>query len=146
MAISTFPLAGALGAEVRGVDIAQMDDETFRQVRKALLDFGVIYFRDQNISPDQQVAFAQRWGDIHTHPYLRSLPDRPEIIEIVKEPEDRANFGDSWHTDQIFTPTPAMATMLYAKVMPAAGGDTLFASLYRAYEALSPTMKKLLEG
>ena len=143
MPIETLRLAGALGAEVRGVNIAQMDDQTFRDVNQALLEHGVIYFRGQTISPDQQVAFARRWGEIHSHPYLRSLPDRPEIIEIVKEPEDRANFGDAWHTDQIFTPTPAMATMLYAKVMPPAGGDTLFANLYAAYDALSPGMKAL---
>jgi taurine dioxygenase len=143
MPISVHRLSGSIGAEIKGVDVAQMDDTGFRAVHQALLDHGVILFRDQRITPDQQVAFARRWGNIHTHPYLRSLHDRPEIIEIVKEPEDRANFGDSWHTDQIFTPTPAMATMLYARVMPAAGGDTLFADLYSAYETLSPGMQAL---
>lgn len=143
MTIGIERLSGSVGAEVQGVDVAQMDDATFREVHQALLEHGVIVLRDQRISPDQQVALARRWGDIHTHPYLRSLPERPEIIEIVKEPEDRANFGDAWHTDQIFTPTPAMATMLYAREMPAAGGDTLFADLYAAYDALSPGMKEL---
>ena len=146
MPVETLPIAGACGAEIRGVNVAQMDDQTFAEVRHALLDHGVIYFRSQELTPDQQVAFARRWGDIHAHPYLRTLPDHPEIIEIVKEPEDKAGFGDSWHTDQIFTPTPAMATMLYAKVVPLAGGDTMFSSLRRAYEALSPGMQRLLHG
>ncbi len=143
MPLEIIRLAGACGAEIRGVDVAQMDEATFNDIHQALLDHGVIYFRNQSLTPDQQVAFARRWGDIHTHPYLRSLPERPEIIEIVKEPEDRAGFGDQWHTDQIFTPTPAMATMLYAKVVPPFGGDTLFASMYAAYDALSPGMKAL---
>ena len=146
MPVETLPIAGACGAEIRGVNVAQMDDQTFAEVRHALLDHGVIYFRSQELTPHQQVAFARRWGDIHTHPYLRTLPDHPEIIEIVKEPEDKAGFGDAWHTDQIFTPTPAMATMLYAKVVPPTGGDTMFSSLKRAYEALSPGMQKLLQG
>lgn len=145
MSIETFPLAGALGAEVRGVSIARIDDAAFKAVHRALLDFGVIYFRNQDITPDEQLAFARRWGDVHLHPYLKGLPDRPEIIEIVKEPEDKSNFGDHWHTDQIFTPTPAMGTMLYAKKVPAAGGDTLFASMYSAYDALSPGMKQLAQ-
>ena len=143
MPITTLPLTGSLGAEVKGVNVAQIDDATFREINQALLDHGVIYFRNQKLSPDQQLAFARRWGDVHLHPYLKGLPDRPEIIEIVKEPEDRATFGESWHTDQIFTPEPAMGTMLYARVMPAAGGDTLFANLTKAYEALSPGMQAL---
>lgn len=143
MPLEIVRIAGACGAEVRGIDVSQLDDQTFQEVHRALLDHGVIYFRNQKLTPDQQVAFAQRWGDIHTHPYLRSLPERPEIIEIVKEPDDRAGFGDQWHTDQIFTPTPAMATMLYAKVVPPFGGDTLFANMYAAYEGLSPGMKAL---
>ena len=146
MPIEALPLAGALGAEVRGVNVARLDDKIFAVVHKALLDFGVIYFRNQNITPAEQLAFARRWGDVHLHPYLKGLPDQPEIIEIVKEPEDRSNFGDHWHTDQIFTPTPAMGTMLYAKQVPAAGGDTMFTSLYSAYDALSPGMKKLAAG
>ena len=122
MSIEALPLAGAVGAEVCGVNVARLDDKDFAIVRKALLDFGVIYFRNQDITPAEQLAFARRWGDVHLHPYLKGLPDQPEIIEIVKEPEDRSNFGDHWHTDQIFTPTPAMGTMLYAKQVPAAGG------------------------
>ncbi len=143
MAIETMPLSGSIGAEVKGVDLVQLGDAGFSGIHRALLDHAVLCFRDQELTPDQQLAFAKRWGDIHLHPYLDGLPDCPEIIEIVKEAGERNRFGDHWHTDQIFTPLPAMATMLYAKEVPAAGGDTMFASLTHAYDALSDGMKEL---
>lgn len=141
--IDVRPIAGALGAEIFGVDLARLDDATFADIHQALLDHGVICIRDQVLTPDQQIAFARRWGEVHHHPYLKGLPDRPEIIEIVKEAGERNRFGDHWHTDQIFTPAPAMATMLYAKEVPPVGGDTMFANLYSAYDALSDGMKEL---
>ena len=129
-------LSGALGADINGVNVAQMSDETFGDIHQALLDYGVIVIRDQNITPSQQVEFAKRWNDVHTHPYLKGLDEHPEIIEIVKEPHERGGFGAHWHTDQIFTPAPAMATMLYAKEVPEVGGDTMFASMHTAYACL----------
>lgn len=143
MTLDAIPLSGSIGAEIKGVDLAVLDDAGFDGIRQALLDHCVICFRDQDISPEQQIAFARRWGGIHDHPYLNALPDHPEIIEIVKEAGERNRFGDHWHTDQIFTPNPAMATMLYAKEVPPVGGDTLFASLYHAYDALSDGMKEM---
>jgi taurine dioxygenase len=144
MPIDIKPLAGVIGAEIRGVDAADMDADTFAAVNRALLDHGVIVIRNQDITPVQQVAFAKRWNGLHTHPYLKGLPEHPELIEIVKEPDEQGGFGAHWHTDQIFTPEPAMATMLYAKVVPPAGGDTLFASTTAAYDALSDGMKSML--
>jgi taurine dioxygenase len=144
MAIEIHPLAGTIGAEIHGVDVATIDDATFDAVNQALLDHGVIVIRDQDITPAEQIAFAKRWNGLHTHPYLAGLPEHPELIEIVKEPDEEGGFGAHWHTDQIFTPAPAMATMLYAKVVPAFGGDTLFASMPTAYEALSDGMKAML--
>jgi taurine dioxygenase len=144
MAIEIVPLAGTVGAEIHGVDVANLDDATFTVVNQALLDHGVIVLRNQDITPAQQIAFAKRWNGLHTHPYLKGLAEHPELIEIVKEPDEEGGFGAHWHTDQIFTPAPAMATMLYAKVVPAYGGDTLFASMPTAYEALSDGMKAML--
>ena len=146
MVIEVLPLSGALGAEVRGIKVAAMNEESFQTVNQILLDHAVIYMRDQQITPDQQLTFARRWNEVHLHPYLRGLREYPEIMEIVREPNDTIGFGDHWHTDQIFTPTPAMATMLYAKVVPPVGGDTLFASTTRAYDALSDGMKRMLAG
>jgi taurine dioxygenase len=144
MAMTITPLSGAIGAEIHGVDVANLDDATFSRVHQALLDHGVIVLRDQDITPAEQVAFARRWNGLHTHPYLKGIPEHPELIEIVKEPDEEGGFGAHWHTDQIFTPEPAMATMLYAKVVPPFGGDTLFASTTSAYDALSDGMKAML--
>ena len=141
MTLEAIPLSGAMGAEIRGADLRDIDDKTFADIHKILLDHGMIFFRDQDITPTQQLIFAKRWGEPHFHPYMPGLPDHPEIIEIVKNPEDTHTFGGQWHTDQMFTPTPAMGTMLYAKEVPEAGGDTLFGNLYLAYDALSDGMK-----
>ena len=141
MTLEAIPLSGAMGAEIRGANLRDIDDETFADIHKILLDHGMIFFRDQDITPTQQLIFAKRWGEPHFHPYMPGLPDHPEIIEIVKNPEDTHTFGGQWHTDQMFTPTPAMGTMLYAKEVPVAGGDTLFGNLYLAYDALSDGMK-----
>lgn len=144
MSIQIMPLSGAVGAEIKGVDVSSIDEREFKAVNKALIDFGVIYFREQSLTPSQQLQFASRWSEPHLHPYLSGLPDHPEIIEIIKEPDDPNNFGDHWHTDQIFTPAPALATMLYAKEVPEIGGDTLFACMEHAYEALSDGMKTVV--
>jgi taurine dioxygenase len=142
--IEVKPIAGALGAEIRGVDLAALDDATFEEIKEAWLEHLVIFFRDQDITPAQQVAFAKRFGDIHYHPFMKHMEEHPEILEIIKEEGDTKAFGEVWHTDQMFNPRPAKATMLYAKETPDAGGDTMFANMYLAYEALSEPMKALL--
>ena len=144
--IEVRPLSGALGAEIHGVDLARLDDEAFAEIRRAWLEHLVVFFREQEITPAQQVAFARRFGEIHYHPYMRGLDEQPEILEIVKNPGESYTFGSEWHTDQMFNPRPAMATMLYAKETPNAGGDTLYANMYLAYEALSKGMKAMLAG
>ncbi len=138
-------IAGAMGAEIEGVDLSEdLDDETIGEIRGALLDNCVIFFRDQKLTPERQLAFARRWGGIHFHPFMEGMPEHPEILEIVKRPSDKRNFGGSWHTDQMFSPQPAMGTILYAKEVPSAGGDTMYANLYLAYETLSDGMKAML--
>jgi taurine dioxygenase len=136
--------SGAAGADVTGVDLSQdVPDEVLAEIRAALLNNLVICIRDQHFTPAQQLAFARRWGDIHLHPFMQGMPDYPEILAIIKKPTDKKNFGGAWHTDQMFSPSPAMATMLYALEVPSAGGDTLFTNQYLAYEALSDGMKAL---
>jgi taurine dioxygenase len=143
--IETRKIAGALGAEVSGVDLAQdLSDEVLAEVRAALLENLVIFFRDQRLTPERQLAFARRWGDIHLHPFMVGMEGHPEVLRIVKTPQDKKNFGGSWHTDQMFSPQPAMGTMLYAVEVPSAGGDTMFTNQYLAYEALSDGMKTML--
>ncbi len=144
-AIEVRRIAGALGAEIHGVDLARLDDATFEAIHAAWLEHMVIFFREQEITPAQQVAFAERFGEIHYHPYLQGLDAQPEVLEIVRNPGDSYTFGSVWHTDQMFNPQPAKATMLYAKETPPAGGDTMFANMYLAYETLSAGMRGLVD-
>jgi len=144
--IEVKPIAGALGAEIGGVDLGRLDDETFKEIETAWLEHLVVFFRKQSIAPEQQLAFAKRFGDIHHHPFMKGMDEYPDILEIIKEEGDTKAFGEVWHTDQMFNPKPAKATILYAKETPDAGGDTLFANMYLAYDTLSEPMKALLAG
>ncbi len=137
-------IAGSLGADLHGVDLSKdVSDEVLAEIRAALLDNLVISIRDQDITPDQQLAFARRWGEIHLHPFMQGMEGYPEILAIIKRPTDAKNFGGSWHTDQMFAPSPAMGTMLYAKEVPSVGGDTMFTNQYLVYESLSDGMKAI---
>jgi len=143
--IEVSPVAGAMGAEIGGVDLADSpDDEVFREIYQALLEYQAIFFREQELTPEQYLAFAKRWGGIHLHPFMKGMDDHPEILELIKTEKDTRAFGNAWHSDQMFSPIPAKATMLYAHETPDAGGDTLYASLYSAYDALSDGMKAML--
>jgi taurine dioxygenase len=144
--IEVKPLAGALGAEIRGVDLGALDAETFAEIRSAWLAHLVVFFRNQSLAPPQQIAFAKQFGEIHHHPFMQGMEAYPDILEIIKEEGDSKAFGEVWHTDQMFNPKPAKATILYAKETPDAGGDTLFANMYLAYETLSEPMKDLIKG
>lgn len=139
-------IAGALGAEVQGVDLGlDLPDEVIAEIRQALRDNLVIFFRDQVLTPETQLRFARRWGEIHLHPYMQGMDDHPEVLEIVKTPQDKKNFGGSWHSDQMFTAQPAMGTILYGKEIPSAGGDTMWTNQYLAYESLSEGMRRMLD-
>jgi len=141
------PVAGALGAEVSGVDLSgPLDDATVAAIRRAWLEHGVIFFRDQDLPPTAFLAFAQRFGEPIEYPFVKGLPEAPEIIPVLKQADERVNFGGIWHSDTAYLDIPPMASMLIARDVPPAGGDTLFASMYLAYEALSDGMKRLLEG
>lgn len=137
-------LAGVVGAEISGVDLADLDDRTVSEVRRIWLDAGVVTFPDQTLSSDAFAMFARRLGEVSEYPFLRGLPDHPEITEVVKLEHERVNFGGIWHSDTTYLQAPPMATLLIARETPPAGGDTLFASQAAAYEALSEGMQKLL--
>jgi taurine dioxygenase len=141
------PASGVLGAEIGGVDLSQpLTDTTVAAIREALLQHHVLFFRDQQLTPEQQIAFGRRFGELDEHPFVHGRPDHPEVLEIVTEPDDTWNFGGGWHTDVTFLECPDLGSILYAVELPPVGGDTLFASQHAAYDALSPTMQHLLSG
>ena len=145
--IEVVPLPGSLGAEIRGVDLAKpLDDACFAEIHAAWLEHQIICFRDQKLGPEDQLNFCSRVGEIDTYPFIKPLPGHPGVIPIVKEPETRVNFGGGWHTDGSYMPRPPMATVLYAVDVPKTGGDTMFANMYAAYDALSDGMKQMLDG
>ena len=141
------PIAAALGAEITGIDLSnRLDEATVRALCQALLDHNVIFFRDQELAPPQLLALAKRFGEVVEYPFVKGLPECPLVLPIIKEPEERANFGGVWHTDTAYLERPAMATMLYALETPPLGGDTMFANLYLAWETLSPGLQRLLRA
>src|SRR5919109_1673961 len=145
--IGIHPVSGALGAEITGVDLArELDDQTLGVLRRAWLDHLVLFFREQALVPAQFLAFGRRFGQTIEYPFVKGLEDYPEIIPVVKLEHERINFGGVWHSDTAYLDVPPMASMLLAREVPAAGGDTLFANMYLAYETLSDGMKRLLSG
>lgn len=145
--VEVVPLLGALGAEIRGVDLAKpLDDSSFAEIHAAFLEHQVIAFRDQRLGPGDQLAFCRHFGEIDTYPFVKPLEGYPGVIPIIKEPETAVNFGGGWHTDTSYMPKPPMATVLYGVDIPENRGDTMFANMYAAYEALSDGMKRLLDG
>ena len=135
------------GAEIRGVDLAQpLDEPTFKEIHAALIDNGVIFFRDQHLTPDQQKAFGRLFGELHMHPAAPSLlQGHPEILVIHADEKSKHVAGENWHSDVSCDLEPPMGSILYMHELPPVGGDTLFASMYAAYEALSEPMKRFLE-
>jgi alpha-ketoglutarate-dependent taurine dioxygenase len=145
--IGVHPVAGALGAEISGVDLANnLDDETIAALRRAWLDHLVIFLRDQHLSPARFLAFARRFGEPIEYPFVKGLDDFPEIIPVLKREHEHVNFGGVWHSDTAYLDVPPMASMLIAREIPPAGGDTLFANMYLAYETLSEGMQRMLDG
>jgi taurine dioxygenase len=138
------PVSGSLGAELSGVDLGNISDDVFEEIYRAFVAHQVVFFRDQILDEEAYIAFAKRWGDIMLYPYMEGLPGHPEILQVLKEPGDTYAFGNQWHTDSSFIAIPPKATMLYALELPPAGGDTGYASMFRAYDALSDGMKALL--
>lgn len=139
-------LTAGCGAEVLGVDLRRLSNSEMETVRDAYRDYGVIFFRDQQLTPEEHIAFARRWGEIDINKFFPANGQYPEIAEVRKEREQKTNIGGAWHTDHSYDPTPAMGSILVARELPEEGGDTLFSNMYAAYEALSDGMKKTLSA
>jgi taurine dioxygenase len=140
-------IAGALGAEVHGVDLATtLSVDIVAEIRAALLEHLVIFFRDQHLTVGQFLTFARALGKPIEYPLIKGLPDYPDVIEVTKLEHEKANFGGIWHSDTAYLEQPPMGSMLLAREVPPVGGDTLFANQYLAYESLSSGLRRMLEG
>ena len=137
----------AIGGEVRGLDLSQpLDDATFTALHEALMERQVVFFRDQHITLEQQVALGKRFGLLHVHPAAPSLPGHPEIFVIHADEKSKNVAGNFWHSDVSCEEEPPMGTILHLHQVPSSGGDTLFASMTAAYEDLSDSMQHFLDG
>ena len=144
--IEVTPTSGALGAVISGIDLAgPLNDDAVVEIRAALNEHGVIFFRDQKLSPERHIAFAEHFGTININRFFKAAPGYPQIAEVRKEPEQKTNIGGGWHTDHSYDQIPALGSVLLAREVPSRGGDTLFASMALAYDALSPGLKTTLE-
>lgn len=141
------PSGGGVGAFVDGIDLAtDLSDNVTGALRSALGKHGVLFFRDQKLTPDGQIAFAEKFGEINVNRFFAHVQGYPQIAQVLKEPNQTKNIGGGWHTDHTYDTEPAMGSMLHAIETPPHGGDTMYASTCRAYDTLSDGFKKTLEG
>ena len=139
------PLSGAVGAVIEGVDLSEpLHEATLAKLKSIYDEFGVIFFRDQQLSPEDHIAFAEQWGKINVNRFFQPVEGYPRIAEVRKEPEQKYAIGSGWHTDHSYDEVPAMGSILYALEVPSKGGDTLFSSMSKAYDALSDGLKEML--
>jgi taurine dioxygenase len=146
MALTLRPITPGIGVEIAGVQLSQIGDDDFARLHQALLDRLVIVLRDQQLSPEDHLAFAGRFGELEPpHPVFAHLPDHPQV-SVLETRGNEGIYNDEWHTDVTFRTRPALGSILYARIVPEEGGDTLWANMYAAYEALSPAIKRTIEG
>ena len=138
------PLAGALGAEVTGVDLRGLAD--WDDIQRAFIQYSVLVFRDQKIEPADLMRIGAKFGEPCHYPFVTGMDGFPFIFEVVKEPEEKKNFGGAWHSDTTYLKQPPLATLLHAVETPSHGGDTLFANTAAAYDALSEGLRKTVDG
>ncbi|WP_025897954.1 TauD/TfdA dioxygenase family protein [Sneathiella glossodoripedis] len=145
--IEVAPITGNIGAEILGVDLKVNDAETIQEIRRALLEHVVVFFRDQDLDMAEYISFAQQFGPFGKEPFVETMSEHPNVIAVVKEATETKtiNFGGQWHSDWSFQECPPFATLLRGIDIPPYGGDTLFANMYLGYETLSDGIKKLIE-
>ena len=141
------PASGSIGAEIGGVDLSvDLSDAVFSEIRQTFIEHGLIFFRNQELTPDDHLRFAKRWGEININRFFAKVEGHEQIAEVKKDTDQEINIGGAWHTDHSYDQIPAMGSILLARETPKTGGDTLFANMYRAYESLSDGLKGTLES
>ena len=138
------PLSEHVGVEASGVDLNALDETGMASLRDAVANHGILFVRDQSLTPEQHIAFARRWGDIDVNKYFPANGGHPEIAEVRKAENQQTNIGGGWHTDHSYDQVPAMGSILLARETPPSGGDTLFASMGAAFDSLSKGLKATL--
>ena len=144
--IQVSPLAGALGAEIAGVELNTLEDNAaWSEILRAFVEYSVIVFRGQDLSPADLMRVGGKFGEPCHYPFVVGMEGYPFIFEVVKEPEETRNFGGAWHSDTTYLRQPPLATLLHAVETPSHGGDTLFANTRAAYDSLSEGMRKTVD-
>ena len=145
--IKIYPISGSIGVEIHNIDLSkELSEGVFTEIRGAFIEHGLIFFRDQELTPDDHLRFAKHWGEININRFFAKVEGYDQIAEVRKEPNQEINIGGAWHTDHSYDQIPAMGSILVAKETPKIGGDTLFTNMYKAYESLSGEMKATLES
>ncbi|MEO0690089.1 MAG: TauD/TfdA family dioxygenase [Pseudomonadota bacterium] len=139
-------MAPQCGVEISGVELASCSDSEMEAIQNAIYEHGMAVFRDQTFTPEEHIAFAKRWGGIDINNYFPLNEAYPEIALVKKEPDQETNIGGAWHTDHSYDQIPAMGSILVARVLPPAGGDTMWAHMGAAYDALPDDVKEEIEG
>lgn len=135
-----------VGAEITGIDIRNLAPGDFDAIQASFAEHGVVFFRDQHTTEADHIAFAERWGEININRFFAAHPEYPQIAMVAKEPDQTGNIGGGWHTDHSYDLEPALGSVLVARVLPETGGDTMFASMYKAYETLPEALKTEIDG
>ena len=138
-------ISGALGAEISGLDLKDSSEKNWRVINKLLLEHKVLFFRNQNISPEEQINFAKRFGPLEKHVYVKGRDQFPEIIRIIKKPDEKQQWGETWHTDVSYNPKPTKVIILRSIKIPPVGGDTMFSNMELAYETLDNDIKEKIK-
>jgi len=135
-------LSGALGAEIDGIDLKNSSEENFKVINNLLLEHKVIFFRNQKITPEEQLSLAKRFGPLETHAYVKGLDKYPEIVRIIKDPNEKNQWGENWHSDVSYNIKPTKAVILKSIKIPPVGGDTMFSNMELAWESLDKSIKE----
>ena len=146
--IDVRPFAPNLGAEIRGITINDgVTPAQFDEIRNAFLEHQVLFFKDQEeITPERQIEFARKFGDLHAHPAAPTMQGYPQIFEIHAHKDSKVANGEFWHSDVSCDEIPPLGTMLQMHILPSSGGDTMFSDMYGAYETLSPAIRQMTDG
>ena len=139
-------LSGALGAEICGIDLRDNSVKNFKKINKLLLEHKVIFFRNQNITPEEQLALGKHFGPLEKHIYVKGQDEYPEIVRIIKKPNEKKQWGENWHSDVSYNIKPTKAVILKSIKIPPVGGDTMFANMELAFETLDENIKEKIKN